>query len=126
LDRSLRMLRRSQGRSRFTGVVGEACRLPLRDGAIPLVLAVGLTEYLPDKGTFLGEVKRVLRSGGYFLVTISQPGVLNFLRNLLGNRIYPVRAKQWEVIVERKGFNCLGQGKTFLQIQYLFRETKDG
>jgi len=120
MDRSLRMVRKAQSKRWITGVVGKACRLPLRKGVVPFVSAVGLAEYLPDKGTFLDEVKRVLRSGGYFLVTIAPPGVLNFLRNLLVSRIYSVGAESWETTVRKRGFTCIGFEKTVLQVQYLF------
>ncbi len=120
LDRSLRMVLKARSKRRITGIVGKACRLPLREGIVPFVSAVGLTEYLPDKGAFLDEVKRVVHSGGYFLVTIAPPGALNFLRNLLGSQIYSVGAESWETTVRKRGFTCIGFEKTVLQVQYLF------
>ena len=121
IDRSHHMLRRIQRRGCFTGLVGEARRLPLREGAVPFVSAVGLTEYITDKEKFLFDVRRAVCSGGFFLVTIAPPRVLNTLRNILGSRIYPIRAEKWERMVGQTGFTCLRKERTLLQIQYLLR-----
>ena len=121
VDRSLNMIKRAHRKERLSVIVGEACRLPLRKGMAPFVSAVGLTEYLPDKHTFLDEVKRVMTPGGYFLVTISPPGFFNKLRNVSGNRLYCIRTEIWEDRLQKKGFVLVLKEKTFLQMQYLLR-----
>ena len=121
LDRSFPMVRRAWTKRRVVGVVGEACRLPLKNGVVPFLTAVGLVEYLRDAEFFLDEVIRVLDSRGYFLVTIAPPSAWNFLRNLLGNRIYSVRSDGWEKLVKERGFAIVGAEKTLLQGQYLLR-----
>jgi SAM-dependent methyltransferase len=50
-------------------VVGEAVRLPLRDGCADAVFAGELVEHLPDPAAGLSEFRRVLRPGGTLILT---------------------------------------------------------
>ncbi|MFH1941734.1 MAG: class I SAM-dependent methyltransferase [bacterium] len=120
LDRSFRMLKRVR-RGTFTGVTGDANRLPFRDGAVPFVAAVGLTEYLSDKEEFVAEMRRVLHRGGFLLVTIAPPVFWNALRNGCGNRVYPIRPENLGEMMDKWGFVPVGQDRTFMQMQYLYR-----
>jgi ubiquinone/menaquinone biosynthesis C-methylase UbiE len=120
LDRSYDMLKRVRRRA-FTGVVGDACYLPFRDGIASFVSAVGLTEYVADKEQFIAEMRRVLRGGGFLLVTISPHGFWNALRNVSGSWIYPIRSKNWLTMMDKGGFVPIGRDRTFLQMQYLYR-----
>jgi ubiquinone/menaquinone biosynthesis C-methylase UbiE len=46
-------------------VAGDACRpLPLRDGAVDLVVTRSVLEHLPDNEAFVAETARVTRPGG--------------------------------------------------------------
>ncbi len=119
MDHAYGMLRKSVGNKKVFGVVGNANQLPFQNHAVPFISAIGFTEYLSNKTYFLDEVKRIIRSDGHFLVTITPPGFLNFLRHLLGHRIYPIRAEVWETLVVQKGFSCIGITQTWLQRQYL-------
>ena len=46
------------------GVVGDACRIPLRSGSVDLVVLSAILEHLPDPGAAVAESARVLRAGG--------------------------------------------------------------
>ena len=105
-------------------MVGDADHLPFQNHSVSFVSAIGLTEYLSNKVLFLDEVNRIICSDGHFLVTITLPGFFNFLRNLLGHRIYPIQAEVWETMVKRRGFIYIGNVKTWLQGQYLFVKKK--
>jgi SAM-dependent methyltransferase len=48
-------------------VRGHALQLPFADGAFDLVINVEASHAYGDEATFLGEVRRVLRTGGRFL-----------------------------------------------------------
>lgn len=98
---------------------GDAVFLPFRDHTFPVILAIGLTEYLADKTFFFQEIVRVLDPKGYFLVTISPPNTLNAIRNLLGSRIYPTGMDQWETAIDSTGFSVIDQKKSLIQMQYL-------
>jgi len=52
-------------------------RLPLQDGSVDLVYCSEVMEHIPDPGALFGEAHRVLRRGGYFLMTTkNEPNVL--------------------------------------------------
>ena len=121
MDRSLSMIQKCRTLRNFAGLIGDTYCLPFRDGSVSFVSAVGLTEYLRNKGLFLDEVKRILSKGGHFLVTTTQPNILNALRCLLGHRLYPIQTGRWMTMIGQKGFACLGQDNSLIQNQYLFR-----
>ncbi len=120
LDHAYGMLWKSKNRKKVVGVIGNAIHLPFQSRAIPFISAIGFTEYLSDKVSFLDEVKKIICSDGYFLVTITQPSIFNFFRHFLGHRIYSIRAEAWENLVVQRGFYCIGKSQTWLQRQYLF------
>jgi ubiquinone/menaquinone biosynthesis C-methylase UbiE len=60
--------------------VGDALRLPYRDGVLDAVFGFGVLHHLPDWQGGLKEVARVLKPGGiYFLEEFYPPLYLNFL-----------------------------------------------
>ncbi|MCJ7813066.1 class I SAM-dependent methyltransferase, partial [bacterium] len=124
LDHSYVMLRKSRKRENVIGVVGDGNHLPFQKCGFSFISAIGFTEYLSDTTLFLDEINRIIRPDGHFLVTIAPPGLFNFLRNLLGHRIYPIRTEDWEAMVTRRGFACVGNCSTWLQDQYLFSKKK--
>jgi ubiquinone/menaquinone biosynthesis C-methylase UbiE len=122
MDFSLSMIQKvSEHRKRFIGVVGSIYHLPFRTNCAFLISSVGITEYLRDKKSLMDEMKRVIKKGGFVLITISPPSFLNRLRNLLGSRIHPIRTGQWEEMMNKEGWVCLGERSTLLQKQYLLR-----
>ncbi|MDT5077626.1 MAG: hypothetical protein QOJ80_2263 [Mycobacterium sp.] len=56
-------------RPNLTFEVGDAEHLPLGDGAVDVVTNIESSHTYPDMRAFLSEVRRVLRSGGWFLHT---------------------------------------------------------
>ncbi|ASW54646.1 class I SAM-dependent methyltransferase [Plantactinospora sp. KBS50] len=65
VDLSAGMLR--YARSRLPAVRGDATRLPVRDGALPAVIAVMVHTDMPDYPQVLREAARVLAPGGVFV-----------------------------------------------------------
>jgi ubiquinone/menaquinone biosynthesis C-methylase UbiE len=60
--------------------VGDALRLPYRDGVLDGVFGFGVLHHLPDWRRGLQEIARVLKPGGiYFLEEFYPPLYLNFL-----------------------------------------------
>ena len=53
-----------------TNVVGDVQRLPFRDGSVDLVFATGLFEHVEDERAVIGEIRRVLKTGGLVHVEI--------------------------------------------------------
>lgn len=60
-------------------IVGNAMGLPLATGSADAVVASHLLEHLPDPGSAIREVRRVLRPGGIFL------GVVPFMFSIHGD-----------------------------------------
>ena len=55
-------------------LVADACRLPLGDGTVDLAFsAYGALPFVADAGLVLGEVARVLRPRGRFVVSVTHP-----------------------------------------------------
>jgi SAM-dependent methyltransferase len=66
LSDSWQLLAQEQG---LDVVVSEDdARLPFEDGSFDVVLSCGVLEHVPDEAASVGEIARVLRPGGLFLV----------------------------------------------------------
>jgi SAM-dependent methyltransferase len=52
--------------------VGDSVRLPFQDGAFDSVLATQMVEHVPDPWEALREMSRVLKPGGYLVLTAPQ------------------------------------------------------
>lgn len=50
--------------------LGDACALPYADGRFDLVVATDVIEHVDQDGKALDEIRRVLKPGGYALVTV--------------------------------------------------------
>jgi SAM-dependent methyltransferase len=120
LDRSLFMVKRAGKNGSRNGIVGDIRGLPFRAGSISLLSVIGVLEYIPDYQVFLEEAEQAVADEGYLLVTISPPGMLNRLRNLLGHPLYPIRIDEWESAMKRFPFVCLRRRKSLLQMQFLY------
>ena len=55
----------SGGENSFTAL--DACALPFRDGAFDVVVSIETIEHIQKQEEYLGECRRVLKEGGYFI-----------------------------------------------------------
>ncbi|MFB6121416.1 MAG: class I SAM-dependent methyltransferase [Halobacteriaceae archaeon] len=77
-----------QGRSHgVPGVVGDAARLPVRDGAADAVVVADAFHHLPDPENALAEAFRVLRPGGAIVIREFDPTTLRGRGVALGERL---------------------------------------
>ncbi len=58
-------------------IVGSAEKIPLPDGSIDSILCTQVLEHVPHPATALQEMHRVLKSGGYILLTVPQMNELH-------------------------------------------------
>ena len=65
------------GRIRF--LLGDAHQLPLEDGSVPLVVALGVVPWLHTPAAAVREMARVLQPGGYLVVNADHRYRLSFL-----------------------------------------------
>ena len=66
---------------RFDRVCGDASRLPLKDGSIDLIYSNLMLQWCEPLAVTLAEVRRVLKSSGFFAFSTFGPGTLNELRS---------------------------------------------
>lgn len=104
LDLSAAMLRRTahkEGRLDFTGVLGDAQRLPFADACFDQVILHLILAVVPDSQACLRETARVLTSGGQVLIfdKFLQPGQRAPLRRLLNPLVRRV-ATRLDVVFE--------------------------
>ena len=69
IDISRESLRYCRERGGAGIVLADAMRIPFKDGAFDLVLALDALEHLEDDGQALKEVRRVLKEGGRLIAT---------------------------------------------------------
>jgi ubiquinone/menaquinone biosynthesis C-methylase UbiE len=65
--------------------VGDAERLPYRDGVLDAVFGFGVLHHLPDWREGMGEIARVLRPGGIYFLEEFYP---QLYQNFLARRIF--------------------------------------
>lgn len=63
--------------------VADCEKLPFKDGEFDVLSAVALIEYLPDPSRSLNEISRVVKDGGYALVTVPNKKCINNLFRFL-------------------------------------------
>jgi len=70
----------AEQRRRISFYVGDVLRLPYKDGTLDAVFAFGVLHHVPDWQAALGDIARVLKTGGiYFLEEIYPTLYQNFL-----------------------------------------------
>ncbi|MBM4301725.1 MAG: methyltransferase domain-containing protein [Deltaproteobacteria bacterium] len=72
-------------RGRIALYVGDALRLPYRDGVLDAVFGFGVLHHLPDWRGGLREIARVLKPGGLYCLEEFYP---QFYQNFLARRIF--------------------------------------
>lgn len=65
--------------------VASACELPFPDASFSSVVSNCVLEHVPDLGSALDEIARVLKPGGFFALTVPSP---NYERFLLGSTLF--------------------------------------
>ncbi len=65
-------------------MVASACQLPFADESFASVISNCVLEHIPDLGSALDEISRVLKPGGLFALTVPSP---NYERFLLGSSL---------------------------------------
>ncbi len=81
------------GRTNMAWVVGNCQQLPFLPHTFDVVTSFELIEHLPDADAYLGEVRRVLREGGAFLVSTPNRPVYH---EHLGEVRNPFHIREWD------------------------------
>jgi SAM-dependent methyltransferase len=98
IDISPSIARRAAAQARSSGgmtpvlLAGDVLALPFRDNAFDVIVSNSTLDHFPDTEgivSALGELHRVLRSGGTLIVTLDNPRSLSYLAGRLKRRIRP-------------------------------------
>ncbi len=120
IDYSHRMIRSCRKHyANVCFVLGDARQMPFMTASFDLVLCIGVSEYLEDLNRFLGEICTLLKPGGYAVLTLAPPNMLNFFRWMIGHRIFPVRETDLKNQLIHIPFMIKARNHTVLQSQYL-------
>ncbi|MDZ7260853.1 MAG: class I SAM-dependent methyltransferase [candidate division KSB1 bacterium] len=119
LDKSLKMLYYAAKKTKGKFVAGDALYLPFKNKSFYLLMAVGIFEYQKNGINFLQELFRITEEKGWVIITTSPRTLLTFIRQALGNRIYPIESNEFQDMIQRIGFKMKDKRKTMLQNQYL-------
>jgi len=103
-------------------IQADALNVPVKPDSVEFITAVGLSEYLKDIDLFFKEAHRILRNGGYFLLTFSPSGLWSGLRFLLGHRIYPRSLEEIVTFASNKQFLLIKSIRSLMQVQVLFQK----
>ena len=77
---------------------GDAHQLPLSDNQFALVLALGLLPWMQEPGRAVREMARVLKPGGYLLVSADNRWCLNHLLDPGLNQAFSLPRRAWHKI----------------------------
>ncbi|MDZ7335724.1 MAG: class I SAM-dependent methyltransferase [candidate division KSB1 bacterium] len=112
--------RRKRSKSDF--IQADVRFLPLKDGSVDLVVAVGISEYLSDLNPLFKEMVRILSKSGYCIFTFSPTGIMTNLRALFGHKIYPRNLDEIEKLALFWQLKSIKRGNTWMQRQILFQK----
>jgi SAM-dependent methyltransferase len=93
MDLSPGMLTAARSRADAALLVGDAQRLPCRDGSFGCVLAMHTLYHVPDRDLALSEIRRVLRPDGVALALTNSRRHLEELNAMIGAVVHDVTGR---------------------------------
>ncbi len=94
--------RAAGGAPGVTFAVGDVTRLPVPDGACDVFVSFETIEHLPDDGAFLREVRRVVRPGGYFLLSTPNRALFNPGKGAADRPVNPFHVREYTPVELRR------------------------
>ncbi|NIR50505.1 class I SAM-dependent methyltransferase [candidate division KSB1 bacterium] len=125
MDSSRKMLNQAQAKGHQDLVRAKSTALPFKTSSFQLVTAIGVFEYQQTPLSFLNEMHRVTGANGFLLLTYSQLGLLNVLRNLLGQRVYVTKQKTLEPLLHQSGYAVKQLKQSLIQTQLLLYKSQN-
>lgn len=122
VDNSLGMLQ--QLRLLQPGVIpvcADARFLPFKQ-VFDLILVVGLVEYFHNVNNLIPGIAKILRINGFLLFTTSSKKVINYLRSLQGNPVFPLSVNQVLATIDKTVFKTIDVRISYLQDQFLIQK----
>ncbi len=84
---------RHYSRANVQYVVGDCQELPFRSESFDVITSFELIEHLPDTKRYLTEIRRILRTGGMFIVSTPNRSVYGEHR---GGEANPFHVREWD------------------------------
>ena len=123
IDYSPQMIRRCLAQyQEVPFILSDAREMPFKGESFEMILGIAISEYLEDLGQFLQEIWRLLRPGGYIILTLAPPHVLNYFRRMIGHHIYPIKEVDLRESLIHISLTIIKTSKTLLQNQYLLKK----
>lgn len=97
--------------------------IPFRGNSFNLVNCIGIMEYVGDLKSALEEICKSVKAGGYIVLSVSSPHIFNFLRNLIGHRLFLRKPEILKKLLKEMNLEIIREVHTRLQIQYLLKKT---
>jgi len=98
--------------------------LSLKNEIADLVLAIGLSEYIPQLEIIFQEMKRISKPNAFAIVTYAPKNIWTWLRWFLGHKIYPRKFDDILRIIQSYGFEVVAREKSMMQRQLLIIKSK--
>jgi len=122
LDNSLFMLDKTPISAEDKKIKADLLSLPFKKQKFELITCIGVSEYIRAKAILLQEIYECLKPGGFVIITFSPKGIIGKLRNLLGNKIYPLSGSRAHDLIAAQNFYMLWAYKSKMQSQYLIQK----
>lgn len=123
VDRSIFMLQQAKKmHSNLFPVLADSTALPFKSTCIVFCTCIGVTEYVQDIDHCVDEITRILSDSGILLITGSHPNPFNYLRFLLGHRLYLRKHAIWDNLIKNHNLACLNYRSSWLQMQWLLKK----
>jgi ubiquinone/menaquinone biosynthesis C-methylase UbiE len=103
IEMTRRLAEQSGAGARIRTSPGDARNLNFADKSFDLVLAVGVTEWLPSLDRPIAEISRVLRPGGVAIVTGDNSWALHLVLDPLSNPLAPNLRRRVHNLLDRLG-----------------------
>ena len=108
ISEELLSMARSHYKDEFDLKVFDASKMPFKDSSKDVVICFEALYYFPNVEAFLSEVDRVLRKGGYLLISSANKDLGDFNPSPFTYKYYGV--KELNEVLNKKGFDSVFYG----------------
>lgn len=122
VDFNLSMLINARNRVNANLINSELLHLSIKNEIADLVLIIGVLEYFSDINPVFREIRRISKTNTHVIISYSPNNIWTFLRQFLGNKIYPLKSDKIVSIIERNGFQFIEQHRLLMQHQMLIKK----
>jgi SAM-dependent methyltransferase len=109
LERDPRLVQKAGRRYPWLPLLrGDAAALPIRNASVDAVMLLDVLEHVPNPAATVGEVHRILRPGGYLVLSVPHAGLL---AGLDANNVYLSLRRRWSSLPPLDPYDDSAPGK---------------